>query len=155
MSLISQVPLVSSAEARRRLHFFARSLFDPRLPHSGGALRAPGMSVLIPHFRENVLIPKSELLGAAEAEKPPDSPGGGKSGKSAELMGFLISYFHDEWANFIARTTAGGPEPGEFSAVVQSAEANGLDLEGACSQFSTLQVSGYIHTSADGHQHGQ
>eukprot|EP00965_Chrysotila_dentata_P210150 6185731-Pleurochrysis_carterae.AAC.1 len=39
---MAKIPLVLSSEARRRLNFFARSLFDPHLPHSGGAVRASG-----------------------------------------------------------------------------------------------------------------
>eukprot|EP00966_Prymnesium_polylepis_P101723 2355427-Prymnesium_polylepis.1 len=45
-----------SAEASRRLDFFLKSLADPSMPASTGALVAPGCTVLVPSYNEMVLL---------------------------------------------------------------------------------------------------
>eukprot|EP00965_Chrysotila_dentata_P080670 2661616-Pleurochrysis_carterae.AAC.1 len=57
-------------------------------------------------------------------------------------MGFLISYFHHDWSNFIARTTGNDADDARrtASAAARIAEAKGIDIEAACASYSTLQM---------------
>jgi len=132
---MANASLLHSAEARRRLHFFGRSLFDPAMPYSGGAVRAAGLTVLIPHYREMILISEREVEVEAQ---------GGDSRFS--LMGFLLSYFADEWENFIARLKQEGKDgsidasPAMRRLAHDASGSAGASLAEACAAYSTLQV---------------
>ena len=65
--------LPAGKEARRRLQFLQRSLRDPRLPQSRGVLQAPGLTILIPHYAETILVPFGELKTKqqADGDQPP------------------------------------------------------------------------------------
>ena len=52
---------VANPEARRRLRFFARSLASTAMGAGGGALGACGLTVLIPHYSETILVAEEEL----------------------------------------------------------------------------------------------
>ena len=45
---------IANQEARRRLHFFTKSLHFPDMPASRGALECPGITVVVPVFQEVV-----------------------------------------------------------------------------------------------------
>ena len=54
---------VANAEARRRLHHFERSLSDPDMRPSNGAIRAPGMTVLVPCYGETSELAHQRATG--------------------------------------------------------------------------------------------
>lgn len=66
---------LSNKEARRRLSYFERSLKDPGLRVSRGVLRAPGLTVLVPHYAESILATYSSLGEASESRECAPSPG--------------------------------------------------------------------------------
>ena len=110
---------VANDEARRRLHFFERSLDDARLAPSIGALRAPGMTVLVPHYAETILVPYDALTGGGRTVGTADAASdAGKAPRKSyldpysvarqdsahrSLLGFLVAYAADEWRNFESR----------------------------------------------------
>ena len=112
---------IQNAEARRRLHHFARSLSDPMLQPSTGALRAPGLTVLVPHYGETILVPYESLattasdVGSSKGNSSHESSFSPKALLSQHhsgmrhdalyhsVMGFLVAYARDEWTNFTAR----------------------------------------------------
>lgn len=56
--------LPRNKEARRRLLYFARSLADRHLSaHLSSALASPGLTVLIPHYSETILMSEAEIIG--------------------------------------------------------------------------------------------
>ena len=65
---------LANVEARRRLAQFARSLNDPCLQASRGALRSPGMTVLVPHYAEQLLVPYESLDAFGKAHKKQKAP---------------------------------------------------------------------------------
>ena len=68
-ALPSHVP--RNREARRRLQFLLRSLGDPTLPQSDGVLATPGLTVMVPHYAETILVPESTLTDdTKEAHRP-------------------------------------------------------------------------------------
>ena len=98
---------IRSKEARRRLQFFLRSLQKPEMPASQGALKAPGLTIVIPVYAE-VLTP--DLPGTAAAAKAaaaaasPKKGGPGYKELSAAEMGFLRAFFSTEYGHLIERT---------------------------------------------------
>jgi hypothetical protein len=86
-------------EAHRRLAFFSHSLADPLLPEASGALSSPGMTVLVPHYGESILLPASaikdnvappKLVGTANFEQQPAGlkaklTGAGSAGRMSSL----------------------------------------------------------------------
>ena len=72
---------VGNQEARRRLKFFERSLADPGLLDSLGVLRAPTLTVLVPHYGETILVPYASLDGNV---KPPSSPNVAEKPRAAQ-----------------------------------------------------------------------
>ena len=71
-ALPSHVP--RNREARRRLQFLLRSLGDPTLPQSDFVLATPGLTVMVPHYAETILVPESTLTDdTKEAHLVPSS----------------------------------------------------------------------------------
>ena len=85
---------VHNPEARRRLHFFARSLSSSAMGAGGGPLTTAGLTVLVPHYSEQILVSEEELRAISTNHR-------GRA--QANQVGFLVSYFSDEWANFVVR----------------------------------------------------
>ena len=55
--------LPANSEARRRLLYFSRSLADRQLSdHLSSALASPGLTVLMPHYAETILMSESEVV---------------------------------------------------------------------------------------------
>ena len=78
---------VHNPEARRRLHFFARSLSSSAMGAGGGPLTTAGLTVLVPHYSEQILVSEEELRaistnhrGRAQAQRlcPRRDPCGGE-----------------------------------------------------------------------------
>ena len=98
--------------------------------------------VLIPHYREMILISEREVEIEAQ---------GGDSRFS--LMGFLLSYFADEWENLIARLKQEGKDgsidasPAMRRRLAHDASgAAGASLAEACAARPTLSSFQRVRT---------
>ena len=89
----------TNREARRRLLFFSHSLEDPSLPDSAGVLACAGLTVLVPHYAESILL-KEEEVGLKKSRRL--TTFGGALGTP---MPFLVQRFADEYAHFVARSS--------------------------------------------------
>jgi len=77
-------------EARRRIITFARCVQMRGLP-SGKVQTMPTLTVLIPHYSEQILYTRDELF---------------PNNTSSEVLRFLIKYYADEFRNFVERECA-------------------------------------------------
>jgi len=90
--------LPSCKEARRRIVAMARSVQMQPLP-TGSVKRMPSMTVVIPHFAEDIVYHREALF---------------QDGAPAELLRFLVKYYRYEFQNFTeraARAAATGEVP--------------------------------------------
>jgi hypothetical protein len=74
-------------EAKRRLRHLL-VLSDLILPETTNVLDSPSFTVLIPHYGESIYQTTASILDA--------------SSKDAPLIDFLVEFFPDEWARFVA-----------------------------------------------------
>jgi len=90
-----------SAEAARRLNFFAHSLNDAKIRPSHGVLQAPMLTVMVPVYGEPITL----QLPLKEGEEPPEPEKGRRAGKRLTPleMDFLKGFFEAEWKEFSAR----------------------------------------------------
>eukprot|EP00746_Dinoflagellata_sp_MGD_P059222 gnl/MRDRNA2_/MRDRNA2_25290_c0_seq1.p1 gnl/MRDRNA2_/MRDRNA2_25290_c0~~gnl/MRDRNA2_/MRDRNA2_25290_c0_seq1.p1 ORF type:complete len:1035 (+),score=149.27 gnl/MRDRNA2_/MRDRNA2_25290_c0_seq1:128-3106(+) len=91
----SGVALPKNPEAQRRIKTMARSLgmYMGGTPGKCGAMNMPGITILIPHYGEQILLTKEDLLGSIEVS----------SGGASFLLGFLVEYFQNEFMNLMLR----------------------------------------------------
>eukprot|EP00965_Chrysotila_dentata_P145008 4788252-Pleurochrysis_carterae.AAC.2 len=107
---------VSNAEASRRIDHFVRSLSDPLLKDSLGVVRAPGYTVLVPHYGEQIfaseemLVPKVKLVKSYSryGSLPADASESKMQERETQdvyssVMGFLVALHQEEWLNFTER----------------------------------------------------
>ncbi|QEU59953.1 hypothetical protein KDRO_C04770 [Kluyveromyces lactis] len=80
-----------SKEVRRRLTFFAQSLHCP-LPDAGSIEDMPTFSVLIPHYKEKIMLSLKDII-KAETEN-----------SSITLLEYLKLIYPTEWDSFIEET---------------------------------------------------
>jgi hypothetical protein len=93
---------IQSPEAIRRLNFFLRSLRDPEMPPSEGALRAPGLSVLVPSYNEVLTLYLPESKPPPQSTEWPPSRVNGFRQISKEENSFLKTFFMDDFERFEA-----------------------------------------------------
>ena len=94
LGLIPDDQYPKSRELQWRLKSFAMNLTSPDLPKPFRAPYIPGITVLIPHYSESILLCKDDLESKSQSEVP--------------LMSWLTNRYHDEYQAFVARQRAFG-----------------------------------------------
>eukprot|EP01052_Picozoa_sp_SAG31_P002274 SAG31_NODE_79_length_27235_cov_6.268868_3_plen_2702_part_00 len=90
--------LPKDAEARRRIIFLTKSL-NIKMPTPFAAEAMPGLSVLIPHYSEPILLSGKELW-----EDPTDA---GDEGRTTTLAQYLVKYHTESFKNHLNRLQFG------------------------------------------------